>query len=237
MDKIDHIAIQTKNIDDSVTWFLKKFKCSVIYQDDSWAMLEFKNMKLAGSYKLNVKKEIVWRALNNSDILKQCIPGCESFEKESDTIFNATATNQIGPMNATFSGKVTLSNIQKNQSYTLSGEGQSSVGFANGSADVKIKEENGSTTLSYEVNINVGGKVAQLGSRLIDGVAKKMSDYFFGRFSDLVSPIKKEEKETGEIVEEKRVVELKSNFLNKYFYFALATLILLLVVIFYFVSR
>jgi len=161
-------------------------------------------MKFAGSYKLNVKKEIVWRALNDSDILKQCIPGCESFEKESDTIFNATATNQIGPMNATFSGKVTLSNIQENQSYTLSGEGQSSVGFANGSADVKIKEENGSTTLSYEVNINVGGKVAQLGSRLIDGIAKKMSDYFFGRFSDLVSPIKKEEKETGEIVEEKR---------------------------------
>ena len=129
-------------------------------------------MKLTGSYRLNVKKEIVWGALNNLDILKQCIPGCESFEKESDTIFNATATNQIGPMNATFSGKVTLSNIQKNQSYTLSGEGQSSVGFANGSADVKIKEENGSTTLSYEVNVNVGGKVAQLGSRLIDGVAK-----------------------------------------------------------------
>jgi len=196
-----------------------------------------KIMKLKGSYKLNVKKEIVWQALNDSDILKQCIPGCKSFEKKSDTIFNATATNQIGPMNATFSGTVTLSNIQENQSYTLSGEGQSSVGFANGSADVKIKEENGSTTLSYEVNVNVGGKVAQLGSRLIDGVAKKMSNYFFGRFSDLVSPIKKEEKETGEIVDEKRVVELKSNFLNKYFYFALATLILLLVVIFYFVSR
>ena len=194
-------------------------------------------MKLVGYYKLNVKKEIVWQALNDPDILKQCIPGCESFEKESDTIFNAAATNQIGPMNATFSGTVTLSNIQENQSYTLSGEGQSSVGFANGSADIKIKEENGSTTLSYEVNVNVGGKVAQLGSRLIDGVAKKMSNYFFGRFSDLVSPIRKEEKETGKIVEEKRVVELKSNFLNKYFYFAIATLILLLVVIFYFVSR
>ena len=194
-------------------------------------------MKLEGLYKLNVKKEIVWQALNDSDILKQCIPGCKSFEKESDTIFNATATNQIGPMNATFSGTVKLSNIQENQSYTLSGEGQSSVGFANGSANIKIKEENGSTTLSYEVNVNVGGKVAQLGSRLIDGVAKKMSDYFFGRFSDLVSPIKKEEKETGKIVEEKRVVELKSNFLNKYFYFAIATSILLLVVIFYFVSR
>ena len=194
-------------------------------------------MKLTGSYKLNVKKEIVWQALNNPDILKQCIPGCESFEKESDTIFNATATNQIGPMNATFSGKVTLSNIQENQSYTLSGEGQSPVGFANGRADVKLKEENGSTILSYEVNVNIGGKVAQLGSRLIDGVAKKMSDYFFGRFSDLVSPIKKSKGDTGEIFEEKRVVELRSNFLSKYFYFAFVTLILLLVVIFYFVSR
>ena len=194
-------------------------------------------MKLTGSYKLNVKQEIVWQALNNPDILKKCIPGCEYFEKESDTIFNATATNQIGPMNATFSGTVTLSNIKENQSYTLSGEGQSSVGFANGSADVKLKEENGATTLTYEVNVNVGGKVAQLGSRLIDGVAKKMSDYFFGRFSDLVSPIKKEEKDTGEIVEKKRVIKLKSNFLSKYFYFTLTALILLLVVIFYFVSR
>ena len=171
-------------------------------------------MKLTGSYKLNVKKEIVWQALNNSNILKQCIPGCESFEKKSDTIFNATATNQIGPMNATFSGTVTLSNIQNNKSYTLSGEGQSSVGFVNGSADVKLTEKDESTTLNYEVDVNVGGKIAQLGSRLIDGVAKKMSDYFFGRFADLVAPIKKEEESTGKIVEEKRVVEIKSNFLK-----------------------
>ncbi len=194
-------------------------------------------MKLTGSYKLNVKKEIVWQALNNPDILKQCIPGCESFEKKSNTIFNATATNKIGPMNATFSGTVTLSNIQDNQSYTLSGEGQSSVGFVNGSADVKLTEENESTTLSYEVDVNVGGKIAQLGSRLIDGVTKKMSNYFFGRFSDLVAPIKKEKKDTGEIVAEKRVEELKSNFLNKYVYSAFIILILLLVAIFYFVSR
>jgi len=194
-------------------------------------------MKLTGSYKLNVKKEVVWQALNNADILKQCIPGCESFEKESDNIFNATATNQIGPMNATFSGKITLSNIQENQSYTLSGEGQSSVGFANGSANVKLIEENGITTLSYDVQINVGGKIAQLGSRLIVGVTKKMSDYFFGRFADLVAPIIKEEKETGTVLEEKRVKETKSNFLNKYIYSVTIILILLLVVIFYFVSR
>ena len=195
-------------------------------------------MKLAGSYKLNVKKEIVWKALNDADILKKCIPGCESFQKESDTVFNATATNQIGPMNATFSGTVTLSNIQKNKSYTLSGNGQSSVGFANGSADVKLTEENGVTILSYEVDINVGGKIAQLGSRLIDGVAKKMSDYFFGRFADVVAPItKNDEEEIGRVVIEKRVKELKSNFLNNYIYLAFVIFFLLIVVIFYFVSR
>ena len=193
-------------------------------------------MKLVGSYKLNVKKEIVWQALNDPNVLKQCVPGCESFEKKSDTIFIVTATNQIGPMNATFSGTVTLSNIQKNQSYTIKGEGQSSVGFANGSANVKLTENNESTTLIYEVNVNVGGKIAQLGSRLIDGVAKKMSDYFFGRFADITAPIKKA-KDTGEIIEEKRIKVVKSNFLGKYFYSIIFVLILLIVVIIYFVSR
>ena len=192
-------------------------------------------MKLSGSYKLNVKKDIVWKSLNDPNILKQCIPGCESFKKESDTVFNATATNQIGPMNATFFGNVTLSNIEENQSYTLSGEGQSPVGFVNGSADVNLVENNGTTVLNYEVNLNVGGKIAQLGSRLIDGVAKKMTNYFFGRFADLVSPIQK--KELGSNIREKRVEELKSNFLNKYIYSAIIILILLLVAIFYFVSR
>ena len=204
-------------------------------------------MKLTGSYKLNLKKEDVWKALNDSNILKQCIPGCENFDKINNAHFSVTATNQIGPMNATFSGDVNLSNIKENESYTLSGEGQSSVGFANGSAEVMLLEQDGVTTLNYEVDVNVGGKIAQLGSRLINGVAKKMSDYFFGRFADIVSPItKKEESLRDEVikkdynvevaVEGKRVKELKSNFLNKYIYSALAILILLLVVIFYFVS-
>ena len=191
-------------------------------------------MKISGSYKLNAKKEVVWRALNNPEILKQCIPGCESFEKESDTVFNAIVTNKVGPMNATFSGKVIVSNIQKDQSYTLSGEGQSPVGFANGAADVDLTEEYGMTTLSYQINVNVGGKIVQLGSRLIDSVAKKMSDYFFGRFADVVAPVNKK---TGMAVEGKRVEELKSNFLNKYIYSILTIFFLLLVVIYYFVSR
>ena len=112
-------------------------------------------MKLSGSYKLNVKKEIVWKALNDSSILKKCIPGCDSFDKEDNNSFNAVATNQIGPMNATFSGTVKLSNIIENQSYTLSGEGQSSVGFANGTANVKLTEQDGITILSYEVEVKV----------------------------------------------------------------------------------
>ena len=202
-------------------------------------------MKLSGSYKLNVKKEIVWNSLNDHNILQKCIPGCESFEKESDIIFKVTATNQIGPMNATFSGTVNLSNIKKNESYTLSGEGQSSVGFASGEANVQLKEESGITLLTYEVDIKVGGKIAQLGSRLINGVAKKMSDYFFGRFADIVDPLiekklsDKKVKLTGEKdkVAKNRVVELKSNFLNKYIYLAIGFIFLLIVVIFHFVSR
>ncbi len=194
-------------------------------------------MKLSGSYKLQVKKEIVWKALNDPSILKQCIPGCDTFEKLNENTFEATATNQIGPMNATFSGTINLSNIIENKSYRLSGEGQSSVGFANGSADVKLEELNNVTTLFYDVDLNVGGKIAQLGSRLIDGVAKKMSDYFFGRFADIVSPLIREKDKTGEIIEEKRVTTLKSNFLNKYIYLIFVILLLLAVVIFYFVSR
>ena len=190
-------------------------------------------MKLVGSYELKTKKEVVWKALNNPEILKKCIPGCKAFDKENSTTFKASATNQIGPMNSTFSGTVKLTNIKENESYTLSGEGNSSVGFANGNADVKLTETNGVTNLTYEVNINVGGKIAQLGSRLIDGVAKKMANYFFGRFADLVSPITKNDKSQIKN-DEKRVTELKSNFLNKYLYSLALIFILLLVVIIYF---
>ncbi len=188
-------------------------------------------MKLSGSYNLNAKKEEVWKKLNDQKILMKCIPGCESFDKEDEHTFRATATNQIGPMNATFSGEVKLSNIKENHSYTLSGEGQSAVGFANGSADIKLSEESGKTILTYEVNVNVGGKIAQLGSRLIDGVAKKMADYFFGRFADLVAPITSND--VSLIKDQNRVIELKSNFLNKYIYFAFTIFVLLLVAIIY----
>jgi uncharacterized protein len=191
-------------------------------------------MKLSGSYKLQVKKEIVWKSLNDPNILKQCIPGCSSFEKENDETFNVIATNQIGPMNATFSGTVVLSNIKENESYILSGEGQSSVGFANGQADIELKELDGVTSLNYQVNVDVGGKIAQLGSRLIDGVAKKMADYFFGRFADVVSPVIEKNKGSSIDIKVERVKEIKSNFLNKYIYSVVAFIFLLLVAIFYF---
>jgi len=189
-------------------------------------------MKLSGLYKLDTNKEVVWKALNNPNVLKKCIPGCDYFEKDTETIFKASATNQIGPMNATFSGEIKLSNIKINQSYTLSGEGQSSVGFANGRADIKLDEENGKTILTYEVDIDVGGKVAQLGSRLIYGVSKKMADYFFGRFADLVAPVK--DNNSNVIKKENRVNEIKSNFLNKYIYSIFVIFLLLLVAVIYF---
>jgi len=192
-------------------------------------------MKLNGSFELDVKKEIAWKALNDPSILKKCIPGCDSFDKEDGDSFNASATNQIGPMNATFSGIIKVSNIKENNSYTLSGEAHSSVGFVNGSADVKLIEKNGKTTLSYEVNVDVGGKIAQLGSRLISGVAKKMSNYFFARFADLIAPLTIKENEMGKKLKEKRVEVVKSNFLNKYIYSIFIILFLLAVAIFYFI--
>ena len=145
-------------------------------------------MKLTGSYKIPTDKQTVWEALNNPDILQKCIPGCEEFKKNSDTSFTATATNKIGPFNASFSGEVELQDLNPPNSYTLVGQGNSPVGFASGEAKVALTEEGGQTILTYDVEANVGGKIAQVGSRLIDMTAKKMADIFFGKFTDEVSP-------------------------------------------------
>ncbi len=144
-------------------------------------------MKLSGSYQIKLEKQKVWDALNNPEILKQSIPGCEEFKKNSNTEFTATATNKIGPFNASFTGEIEIKNIDAPNSYTIEGSGNSPVGFASGSANVKLENSNGGTKLIYEVDANVGGKIAQVGSRLIDMTAKKMADIFFGKFSDLVS--------------------------------------------------
>ena len=174
-------------------------------------------MKLTGSYKIPTDKQTVWDALNNPDILQECIPGCEEFKKNSDTSFTATATNKIGPFNASFTGDVELKDLNPPISYKLVGQGNSPVGFASGEATVTLSEEDGQTVLSYDVEANVGGKIAQVGSRLIDMTAKKMADIFFGKFSEVVSP------------EGSKPVAVDDNKkpLNKKLIFALATLILM----------
>tara|TARA_A100001015_G_scaffold100619_1_gene111731 strand:+ start:52 stop:630 length:579 start_codon:yes stop_codon:yes gene_type:complete len=144
-------------------------------------------MKLSGSYQINLSKEKVWEALNDPEILKKAIPGCEEFTKNSDTEFTATATNKIGPFNASFTGDIELTDLDPPNSYKITGSGNSPVGFASGEATVKLEDNEKGTNLIYEVEANVGGKIAQVGSRLIDMTAKKMADIFFGKFSELIS--------------------------------------------------
>ena len=144
-------------------------------------------MKLSGSYQINLEKQKVWKALNDPEILRKSIPGCEEFKKDSETEFTATATNKIGPFNASFTGNIELKEINAPHSYVIEGSGNSPVGFASGEAKVKLEDAEGGTKLIYEVEANVGGKIAQVGSRLIDMTAKKMADIFFGNFSNLIS--------------------------------------------------
>ena len=145
-------------------------------------------MKLTGSYQINLEKQKVWESLNDPEILKQAIPGCEDFKKNSDTEFTATATNKIGPFNASFTGDVELKDLNPPNSYKIVGSGNSPVGFASGEAIVTLEEYAGGTKLIYNVEANIGGKIAQVGSRLIDMTAKKMADIFFGKFSELIVP-------------------------------------------------
>ena len=152
-------------------------------------------MKLSGSYQINLSKEKVWQALNDPEILKQAIPGCEEFIKNSETEFTATATNKIGPFNASFTGDIELKDLNPPNSYKISGSGNSPVGFASGEAEVKLEDHQNGTNLIYEVEANVGGKIAQVGSRLIDMTAKKMADIFFGKFSELISSGQSQTKE------------------------------------------
>jgi carbon monoxide dehydrogenase subunit G len=133
--------------------------------------------------------EKVWAGLNDPDVLKACIPGCESLEKKSDTELAATVVLKIGPIKAKFNGEVTLSNLNPPYSYTISGEGKGGIaGFAKGGADVVLSEAGaGRTLLKYSATADVGGKIAQLGSRLISSTSKKLAGEFFSTFSEKVS--------------------------------------------------
>jgi len=144
-------------------------------------------MEMTGSYRIAASREDVWQALNDPTVLKDCIPGCESLEKTSDTEMQAVVRSKIGPVSARFTGKVTLSDFNPPESYKITGEGSGgAAGFAKGGADVSLVEDGAETVLNYTAKAQVGGKIAQLGARLIDGVAKKMADDFFSKFATRV---------------------------------------------------
>ena len=145
-------------------------------------------MDMTGEVRLPAPRDAVWRALNDPEMLKQSIPGCEEIQKLSDTEMTARVAARVGPVSAKFTGKVTLSDLDPPNGYTISGEGQGGVaGFAKGGAQVSLKDDTGGTMLSYKVHAQVGGKLAQIGSRLIDATARKMADDFFTRFASAVA--------------------------------------------------
>jgi carbon monoxide dehydrogenase subunit G len=146
-------------------------------------------MEMHGERRIPAPRQAVWEGLNDPETLKICIPGCETIEKVSDTEFTAKVVARVGPVKATFTGKVTLSDLHPPAGYTITGEGQGGVaGFAKGGAKVSLEDEGGETVLRYEVQSQVGGKLAQIGSRLIDATARKMADEFFGKFVAAMSP-------------------------------------------------
>jgi len=146
-------------------------------------------MDMTGERRIAAPRGKVWDALNDPAVLKASIPGCETLEKQSDTAMKATAAVKIGPISARFSGNVQLSDLDPPNGYTIAGEGQGGVaGFAKGGAKVRLSDDGADTLLNYEVHAQVGGKIAQLGARLIEASAKQMADAFFDRFSAQVAP-------------------------------------------------
>ncbi|HUC61604.1 MAG TPA: carbon monoxide dehydrogenase subunit G [Alphaproteobacteria bacterium] len=144
-------------------------------------------MDMTGEYRIAAPRERVWAALNDPAILKQCIPGCQELEKTGENGFKAKVVAKVGPVSANFTGNVTLSDLDPPKSYKISGEGSGgAAGFARGGAEVSLEADGPVTLLRYKVQANVGGKLAQIGSRLIDGSAKKLSEEFFGNFARLV---------------------------------------------------
>ncbi|MEH6633422.1 MAG: carbon monoxide dehydrogenase subunit G [Halopseudomonas aestusnigri] len=144
-------------------------------------------MELKDEQNINASRETVYAALNDPEILQQCIPGCETLDKTSETDMTATISLKVGPVKVKFKGTVELSNLNPPESYTITGEGKGGpAGFAKGGADIKLIEQKDGTLLQYTVNVNIGGKLAQLGTRLIDSTARKLSGEFFEKFGELV---------------------------------------------------
>ena len=146
-------------------------------------------MDMTGTQRIEAPRERVWAALNDPEVLKQCIPGCETIEKVSDTELTAKVVLRVGPVKAAFAGKVTLSDLDPPNGYVISGEGTGGVaGFAKGGATVRLSDDGAATILSYDVKAQIGGKLAQLGARLIDSTAKKLATEFFEKFGQAVAP-------------------------------------------------
>lgn len=147
-------------------------------------------MDMSGEQKIAAPRQAVWEALNDPEVLKACIPGCQSLEKTSDNEMKASVTLAVGPVKATFGGNVTLSEIDPPNSYVISGQGSGGVaGFAKGNAKVSLADDpDGGTLMTYVVKADVGGKLAQLGGRLIDATAKKLAGEFFAKFGAIVGP-------------------------------------------------
>ena len=145
-------------------------------------------MVMNGEVQLAAPRELVWEKLNDTEALKASIPGCETLEKLSDNEFQAVATNKVGPVKARFKGRVHLTDLDPPNGYRISGEGDGGVaGFAKGAAAVRLAEQSDGTLLSYNVESQIGGKLAQLGQRLIQGTAKKLADDFFAKFAAVVA--------------------------------------------------
>lgn len=147
-------------------------------------------MDMSGTQRIEAPREVVWEALNDPEVLKRCIPGCQSMERTGENGFKAVAVLKIGPVKATFSGTVTLSDMDPPNGYVITGEGNGGVaGMAKGGATVRLTEESETVTvLAYDVKSQISGKIAQLGSRLIDATAKKLAGEFFEAFGKAVAP-------------------------------------------------
>jgi carbon monoxide dehydrogenase subunit G len=145
-------------------------------------------MTMTGECQITAPRMTVWKMLNDPDVLRACIPGCEKLNKTSETSFEAVATSKIGPIKARFKGRVELNDLDEPNGYCLSGESNGGIaGFAKGRAKVKLSDSGPNTILAYEVEAQIGGKLAQLGQRLIDGVARRLADQFFVRFTELAN--------------------------------------------------
>jgi carbon monoxide dehydrogenase subunit G len=147
-------------------------------------------MTMTGEAVLPANRQRVWAALNDPAVLKACIPGCQELEKLSDTGFQATVKAAVGPVRATFKGRIQLLDLDPPNGYRIAGEGQGGVaGFAKGGATVRLEDADGATRMTYDVEAQIGGKLAQLGGRLINGVAKKYADEFFANFAKTLTPV------------------------------------------------